>query len=84
MQLVFAEDDDAAGGLVGGFEGFLEAEAAVAKLDGEAGAMVSLQMVDGQYLRGPVVRTLLGEKTKVSLRKYGVMRGPMTVKVTGG
>ncbi len=53
-------------------------------LDGEAGAMVSLQMVDGQYLRGPVVRTLLGEKTKVSLRKYGVMRGPMTVKVTGG
>ncbi len=38
MELVFAEDDDAAGDLVGGFEGLFEAEAAVAEFDAEAGA----------------------------------------------
>ena len=36
--LVFAEDDDAAGGLVGGFEGFFQAKATVAELDAEAGS----------------------------------------------
>ena len=37
-EFVFAEDDDVAGDAVGGLEGFLEAEAAVAEFDGEAGA----------------------------------------------
>jgi len=36
FQLVFAKDDDVAGGLVGGFKGFFEAKAAVAQLDPEA------------------------------------------------
>ncbi len=36
--LVFAEDDDAARDLVGGLKGLLEAEAAVAELDAQAGA----------------------------------------------
>ncbi len=41
LELVFAEDDDAAGGLVGGFEGLLEAETAVAQFDrrGRRGAV---------------------------------------------
>ena len=38
MELVFAEDDDGAGGLVGGFEGLFEAEAAFSQFDTQAGA----------------------------------------------
>ena len=36
MELVFAQDDDAAGGLFGGFKGFFQAEATFAELDPEA------------------------------------------------
>ena len=37
MELVFAEDDDAASRLVRGFKGLFEAETAVAELDAQAG-----------------------------------------------
>ena len=35
LKLVFAQDDDGAGGLVGGFKGFFQPEAAVAQLDAQ-------------------------------------------------
>src|ERR1022692_1771181 len=38
LRFVFAEEHDGPGHLVGGFEGFLEAEAAVAELDAKAAA----------------------------------------------
>jgi hypothetical protein len=38
LELVFAEDDDAAGSLFSGVKGFFEAEGAFAELDAETGA----------------------------------------------
>jgi hypothetical protein len=50
-------------------------------LDGEPGSMVSLQLVDGVGVEGPVVRMLVGEKAKLALRRYGAMRGKVRVRV---
>ena len=38
MELVFAQDDDGAGALVGRFKGFFETKAAFSQFDTEAGA----------------------------------------------
>ncbi len=62
--LVFAEDHDAAGNLVGGFKRLLQSEAAVAKLDAQARAA----QLAGQNERGGV--QLFAERRDIGVGSY--------------
>ena len=50
FQLVFAEDDDGASRLVGGFEGFFQPEAAFSELDARTADALAGELPSGQAI----------------------------------